>query len=116
MNISFVQGSGADPLKYETIGKAFDETALRFSSRDALIVPLQQVRWSYADLKHRVDSMAAGLLSLGLSPGDRLGIWAPNCAEWAVTQFACAKIGLILVNINLISEQPTRQCMLHTAA
>ena len=100
MNISFVQGSGADPLKYETIGKAFDETAQRFASRDALIVPLQQVRWSYADLKHRVDSMAAGLLSLGLSSGDRLGIWAPNCAEWAVTQFACAKIGLILVNIN----------------
>jgi fatty-acyl-CoA synthase len=100
MNLSFVQGSGSDPLKYETIGKAFDATAQRFSGRDALIVPLQQIRWSYADLKHRVDSMAAGLLCLGLKPGDRLGIWAPNCAEWAVTQFACAKIGLILVNIN----------------
>jgi fatty-acyl-CoA synthase len=100
VNISFVQGSGAVPLKYETIGRAFDETADRFSSRDALIVPLQQVRWSYAELKHRVDSLAAGLLSLGMSPGDRLGIWAPNCAEWTVTQFACAKIGLILVNIN----------------
>jgi fatty-acyl-CoA synthase len=100
VNISFVQGSGAVPLKYETIGQALDETARRFSNRDALIVPLQQVRWSYAELKHRVDQLAAGLLSLGLLPGDRLGIWAPNCAEWAVTQFACAKIGLILVNIN----------------
>ena len=100
MNISFVEGSAAAPLKYETIGRAFDETAHRFAARDALIVPLQQVRWSYAELKQRVDMLAAGLLSLGLSPGDRIGIWAPNCAEWAVTQFACAKIGLILVNIN----------------
>ena len=100
MNLSFVAGSGGVPLKYETIGRAFDDTAQRFSLRDALIVPLQQVRWSYAELKHRVDLLAAGLLSLGLKPGDRIGIWAPNCAEWAVTQFASAKAGLILVNIN----------------
>ncbi len=100
MNLSFVAGSGEVPLKYETIGRAFDHTALRFGSRDALIVPLQQVRWSYAELKHRVDLLAAGLVSLGLKPGDRIGIWAPNCAEWAVAQFASAKAGLILVNIN----------------
>ncbi|HEY6620242.1 MAG TPA: AMP-binding protein [Steroidobacteraceae bacterium] len=100
VNLSFVAGSGDEPLKYETIGRAFDDTALRFASRDALIVPLQQVRWSYTELKHRVDLLAAGLLSLGLKPGDRIGIWAPNCAEWAVTQFASAKAGLILVNIN----------------
>jgi fatty-acyl-CoA synthase len=100
VNLSFVAGSAEVPLKYETIGQAFDDTALRFAARDALIVPLQQVRWSYAELKHRVDLLAAGLLSLGLKPGDRIGIWAPNCAEWAVTQFASAKAGLILVNIN----------------
>jgi fatty-acyl-CoA synthase len=100
VNLSFVEGSGEEPLKYETIGRAFDDTAHRFALRDALVVPLQQVRWSYAELKHRVDLLAAGLLSLGLKPGDRLGIWAPNCAEWAVTQFASAKAGLILVNIN----------------
>ena len=100
MNQSFVAGSAEVPLQYETIGRVFDDTALRFASRDALIVPLQQVRWSYAELKHRVDLLAAGLLSLGLKPGDRIGIWAPNCAEWAVTQFASAKVGLILVNIN----------------
>ena len=100
VNLSFVAGSGEVPLKYETIGRAFDDTALRFGSRDALIVPMQQVRWSYAELQHRVDLLAAGLLSLGLNPGDRIGIWAPNCAEWTVTQFASAKAGLILVNIN----------------
>ncbi len=60
----------------------------------------QQVRWSYAELKRRVDAFAAGLLALGLVPGDRVGIWSPNNAEWVVTQFATAKAGLILVNIN----------------
>ena len=98
--ISFVQGAGDAPLKFETIGRAFDATADKFAARDALIVPGQQVRWSYADLKDRVEALARGLLSLGLVPGDRVGIWAPNCAEWAVSQFACAKAGLILVNIN----------------
>jgi fatty-acyl-CoA synthase len=100
VNLSYVEGVSDVRLKYETIGRAFDEIAQRFARRDALIVPLQQVRWSYADLKIRVDLLAAGLLSLGLNPGDRIGIWAPNCAEWTVTQFASAKAGLILVNIN----------------
>ena len=100
MNSSFVQGTSEVPLRYETIGKAFDQTAHRFAERDALIVPAQQVRWSYEELKRRVDGLAAGLLSLGLNPGDRIGIWAPNRAEWTVAQFACAKAGLILVNVN----------------
>ncbi len=99
-NLSYVAGNDDVPLKNETIGRAFDTAALRYAGRDALIVPAQHVRWSYAQLQERVDLLAAGLLSLGLNPGDRLGIWAPNCAEWAVTQFACAKAGLILVNIN----------------
>jgi len=100
MNLSLVEGSVDVPLKYETIGHAFDQTAHQFAQRDALIVPSQQVRWSYAELKRRIDLLAAGLVSLGLNPGDRIGIWAPNCAEWTVTQFASAKAGLILVNIN----------------
>jgi fatty-acyl-CoA synthase len=100
VDLSFVQGSGNVPLRYETIGRAFDQTAHRFARRDALIVPSQQVRWSYADLQSKVDLLAAGLLSLGLNPGDRIGIWAPNCSEWTVAQFASAKAGLILVNIN----------------
>src|ERR1700676_2631942 len=100
VDLSFVEGTCAVPLRYETIGSAFDETARRFAERDALIVPAQQVRWSYAQLKERVDLLAAGLLSLGLNPGDRIGIWAPNRAEWTVAQFASARAGLILVNIN----------------
>jgi fatty-acyl-CoA synthase len=100
VDLSFVEGTCTAPLRYETIGSAFDQTARQFAERDALIVPGQQVRWSYAQLKHHVDLLAAGLLSLGLNPGDRIGIWAPNRAEWAVAQFASAKAGLILVNIN----------------
>jgi fatty-acyl-CoA synthase len=100
VNLSLVEGARDVPLRNETIGRAFDDTAVRFAQRDALIVPGQQVRWSYAELKTRVDLLAAGLLSMGLERGDRIGIWAPNCAEWAVAQFATAKAGLILVNIN----------------
>ena len=70
------------------------------ASHDALIVRHQGVRWTYAEFKQRVDALAAGFLALGLAPGDRIGIWAPNCSEWALTQFASAKAGLILVNLN----------------
>ena len=100
MALSFVQGNGDVPLRYDTIGRTFEATARRFATRDALIVPHQEVHWTYAELHERVDALARGLLELGLSPGDRIGIWAPNCAEWTITQFASAAIGLILVNIN----------------
>ncbi len=100
MTPSFVHGLDSAPLRFETIGQALDATAARWGSRDALIVRRQNVRWSYAEIKQRAEAFAAGLLALGVSPGDRIGIWAPNCAEWAVTQFAAAKAGLILVNLN----------------
>ncbi|HEX4926428.1 MAG TPA: AMP-binding protein [Burkholderiales bacterium] len=100
MNPSFVHGVGATPLKYQTIGEALDEAAATWGSREALVVRHQNVRWTYTELKERAEALGAGLLSLGLQPGDRVGIWAPNCSEWAVTQFATAKAGLILVNIN----------------
>ncbi|HWM66579.1 MAG TPA: AMP-binding protein [Steroidobacteraceae bacterium] len=100
MNPSFVHGANDVPLKYATLGCAFDEAASRWKDRDALIVPQQRIRWTYGQLKARVDRLAAGLLALGLVPGDRVGIWAPNCAQWTVAQFATAKAGLILVNIN----------------
>jgi fatty-acyl-CoA synthase len=84
----------------ETIGVHFDRIAERFAEREALIVRHQGVRWSYRGFKERVDAFAAGLLALGLGRGERIGIWSPNNAEWVVAQFATAKAGLILVNIN----------------
>ncbi len=97
---SYAHGASSVPLIGETIGVHFDAAAERWHDQDALIVRQQGVRWRYGELKERVDAFAAGLLALGLEPGDRVGIWSPNNAEWAVTQFATAKAGLILVNIN----------------
>src|SRR5262245_18352576 len=97
---SYVSGVSALPLIGETIGVHFDRAVSRWGERDALVVRHQPIRWTYAELKERVDRLAAGLLALRLDPGDRIGIWSPNNAEWVLTQFATAKIGLILVNIN----------------
>ncbi|TMJ38005.1 MAG: AMP-binding protein, partial [Alphaproteobacteria bacterium] len=97
---SYVHGVSATALIGQTVGTFFDEAAKRWATSDALIVRHQGVRWSYAELQRKVDEFAAGLLALGLKPGDRVGIWSPNNAEWVITQFATAKAGLILVNIN----------------
>jgi fatty-acyl-CoA synthase len=97
---SYTQGASAVPLIGDTIGAHFDKAVERWADRPALIVTQQNIRWTYAELNARVDAFAAGLLTLGLAPGDRVGIWSPNNAEWVVTQFATAKAGLILVNIN----------------
>jgi fatty-acyl-CoA synthase len=98
--LSFVHGASEVPLMYSTLGTAFDEAAARWGERPALVVCHQNIRWTYAELKRQVDRFAAGLIELGLNRGDRIGIWAPNCAQWVVAQFATAKAGLILVNIN----------------
>jgi fatty-acyl-CoA synthase len=100
MTESYVKGADAPALIEKTIGAQFDETAARFPDQLALIVRHQDVRWTYAELAERVDALAHGLLAAGLTPGDRVGIWAPNCSEWVLMQFATAKAGLILVNIN----------------
>ncbi|HVH81247.1 MAG TPA: AMP-binding protein, partial [Stellaceae bacterium] len=97
---SYVHGASAIPLIGDTIGVHFDRVVERFSDRDALIVRHQHIRWSYLELQREVDAFAAGLVALGLKPGERIGIWSPNNAEWVVAQFATAKAGLILVNIN----------------
>ena len=98
--LSFVSGAGTKPLIYRTIGNALQVTAETYPEQEALVVRHQDVRWTYQELNRRVDDFAAGLIALGFEPGDRVGVWAPNCAEWVLAQFATARAGLIQVNIN----------------
>jgi fatty-acyl-CoA synthase len=84
----------------ETIGANFDRIAGSYPERDVLVVRHQNVRWTYAEFAARVDRLARALVATGMRPGDRLGIWAPNCAEWLLVQYASAKAGVILVNVN----------------
>jgi fatty-acyl-CoA synthase len=98
--LSYSHGASDVPLLGETIGVNFDRTVARWGDRPGLISCAQGIHWNYAQLGERVNKFAAGLLALGLEPGDRVGIWSPNNAEWIVTQFATAKAGFILVNIN----------------
>ena len=98
--ISYDHGVSDKKLLGETIGAFFDRAVETWRDREALVVRQQDVRWSWGELGRRVDDLAAGLLSLGLQPGDRVGMWAPNRSEWTLTQFATAKAGLVLVNVN----------------
>src|SRR5919198_2734901 len=100
MTGSYASGVARTPLIGETIGENLERAVARFGDREALVVRHQDVRLTYAELDARVDALARGLLGAGLRKGDRAGIWAPNCAEWVVTQFATAKAGIILVNVN----------------
>ncbi|MGE0700418.1 MAG: AMP-binding protein [Hyphomicrobiaceae bacterium] len=102
---SYTHGISETPLLGETIGQHFDRTVARWGDRLGLAVRQQGIRWTWRQLGERVDAVAAGLLALGLEPGDRVGIWSPNNAEWVVTQFATAKAGIILVNINPAYQQ-----------
>ncbi|HVZ07754.1 AMP-binding protein [Rhodopila sp.] len=97
---SYAHGASDKALIGETIGQHFDRTVARWPDRPALIARQQGVRLTWAQLGEKVDALAAGLIALGLQPGDRIGIWSPNNAEWVITQFATAKAGLVLVNIN----------------
>ncbi|MBN9091437.1 MAG: AMP-binding protein [Reyranella sp.] len=98
--ISYDHGVSDKKLIGETIGAFFDRTVDRYRDREALVVKHQNIRWTWGELGRRVDDLAAGLMTLGLERGDRIGIWSPNTAEWALTQFATAKAGLVLVNVN----------------
>src|SRR5262245_38770450 len=100
MPSSYVSGTSPKPLIGQTIGENLEATAARFPQRDALIVRHQRVRMTYAELDAQVNRVARGLIAAGLVKGDRLGIWSPNCAEWVLVQYATAKLGLILVNVN----------------
>ena len=100
LTTSYVHGVSPTPLIGATVGALFDRTVEQWPDNPALVVRHQNLRWSYRELQQEADALAAGLIALGLEPGDRLGIWSPNNAEWVVTQFATAKAGIILVNIN----------------
>ena len=98
--LSYSSGESATPLLGDTIGGNFDAAVRAFGDREALVDRPAGRRWTYAELAADVDALALGLLEMGIAKGDRVGIWAPNCAEWTITQYATAKIGAILVNIN----------------
>ncbi|WP_323069498.1 AMP-binding protein [Mycetohabitans endofungorum] len=97
---SYVRGRTDVPLSGATVGEFLGQTAQRFADRLAVVFQEQGVRWTWREFFQEVDVLAAGLASLGIGKGDRVGIWSPNRVEWLVTQFATARIGAILVNIN----------------
>src|SRR5437773_10866736 len=100
MESSYAHGVSSLPLIGKTIGDLFDETAAQYADRDALISVFEGQRLSYAGLREAVDQVARALMALGVQKGERVGIWSGNCAAWVLVQFATAKIGAVLVNIN----------------
>lgn len=97
---SYAHGASPTPLIGETIGATLERISRQYGDADAMVEHATGRRWTYAQLDADVDAVAIGLLELGVEKGDRVGLWAPNCAEWTLVQFATAKIGAILVNIN----------------
>ncbi|MGE5291405.1 MAG: AMP-binding protein [Micromonosporaceae bacterium] len=97
---SYASGISDVPLLGDTIGENLDRTIAAFPSREALVDCPSGRRWTYAEFGRDVDNVARGLLAIGVDKGARVGIWAPNCPEWALVQYATAKIGAIMVNIN----------------
>jgi fatty-acyl-CoA synthase len=100
MTDSYARGDTSAAMLDETIGANLDRTVARFGDRDALISCAQERRYTYAELGAAVDELARGLMAAGLAAGDRIGIWSPNCVEWTLVQYATAKLGAILVNVN----------------
>jgi fatty-acyl-CoA synthase len=100
MTVSYAHGACETPLLGQTIGANLEATARRVPDAEVLVSCQQGVRYTYAQFDAAVDRLAAGLLAAGLERGDRLGVWSPNCAEWVLVQYATAKLGVILVNIN----------------
>jgi fatty-acyl-CoA synthase len=97
---AYANGTTSTPLLGETIGENLERTIERFGERDALVSCHQDVRLTYAELGEAVDRLATGLLAMGIAKGDRVGMWAPNCVEWVLVQYATAKVGAVLVNVN----------------
>jgi fatty-acyl-CoA synthase len=99
-SLSHVRGASDPPLLEMTIGDALQRAVERWPDAEALVSAHQHVRWTWAEFDRRSRALAEGLLAIGLRTGDRVGVWAPNCAEWALAQFATARAGMIQVNIN----------------
>jgi fatty-acyl-CoA synthase len=97
---SYYCGESSTQIIYQTIGDYLDNIAERYPDNEALVVRHQDIRWTYREFRERIDRLATGLLALGIAPGDRVGIWGPNSYEWAMVQYATAKIGAIMVCIN----------------
>jgi fatty-acyl-CoA synthase len=100
MEPSYASGTSSTPLLGDTIGDNLDRTIARFPDREALVSVHQDLRYTYAQFGEAVDRCARAFIAAGIEPGDRVGIWSPNCAEWALVQYGTAKAGIILVNIN----------------
>ena len=100
MTASYVHGSSTTSLLGETIGTCFERICERFADSEALISRHQDLRYTFGQLKLEVDKAARGMISIGVEIGDRVGVWSPNCAEWLIAQYALAKVGAIMVNIN----------------
>jgi len=100
LQFSYFRGADQPALLDVTIGDYLDDIAARLPHREALVVRHQGICWTWGEYLCEIEKLAGGLLALGIRPGDRVGIWAPNCYEWCLTQFATAKIGAILVCIN----------------
>ena len=97
---SYVHGSSDVPLLGETIGQCLDRMALAHPEGEALVSAHQNLRYTYGELHAEVELVARGLMALGIARGDRVGVWSANCAEWLIVQYAAAKVGAILVNVN----------------
>ena len=98
--LSHILGDTSQPLIDETIPELLAQTVARFTDRDAVVFPAQNIRWTWLEFARQVDILAGGLLRLGIEKGDRVGIWSPNRVEWLLTQFATARLGAILVCVN----------------
>ena len=98
--LSYVHGVSTEPLLGETIGANLRRTVERFPDADALVVRSQFIRFSYRELWDLITRAARGLLALGVKAGDRVGVWSPNRFEWVVAQYATARVGAVLVNVN----------------
>src|SRR6188474_1325192 len=97
---AYARGETSPALIEQTIGANFESTVASYGDHEALVEYASGRRWTYAELDRDVNALARGLIGAGVEKGDRVGVWSPNCAEWTITQYATAKVGAILVNVN----------------